>query len=171
MIKPKKLIQPTFKNKSIPQLWADLGCGKGAFTYALAELLPEESKIFAIDNTHQKMRGSQSGVAIEFIKADFNKDTLPLKNLDGILMANSLHFVHDKMQCLRKQERYFTGAGKFIVIEYDTNHSNPWVPYPITFSKLKVLFNELNYSEIELLGKQKSKFGGSVYAAMSGYKT
>ena len=35
-----------------PQVWADLGCGDGLFTRALATLLPEGSIIHAVDKVN-----------------------------------------------------------------------------------------------------------------------
>src|SRR5665213_464332 len=75
--------------------WADLGCGSGLFTNALATMLHPHSKIYAIDKNIAGFENLSSSAAINInlLKLNFQKDNLPLQNLDGILMANSLHFV------------------------------------------------------------------------------
>lgn len=50
------------------QLWADLGCGSGTFTRALASLLPVGSKVLAVDKERQDLPN--------FIQADLINDDL-----------------------------------------------------------------------------------------------
>jgi trans-aconitate methyltransferase len=77
--------------------WADLGSGSGLFTYALASLLPDGSMIYAIDKSrvvlNQYPKPAQT--IIQPLQADFITQDLPLPILDGILMANSFHYVKE----------------------------------------------------------------------------
>src|SRR4051812_20971453 len=84
-------------------LWADLGCGSGLFTYALANLLPNGSRIYALDKTDISLsqHGKPSHTVIEPIQADFLTQALKLPLLDGMLMANSLHYVPDQPRCIQ----------------------------------------------------------------------
>jgi len=134
------------------QRWADLGCGNGMFTNALASLLPAGSKVIAVDKERQNLPN--------FIQADFIDDDLQLGPLDGILMANSLHYVKDKSPLLRK-----FNIPKFLIIEYDTTRSNPWVPYPISYANLEQLAAGIGYDVIRL-ATQPSRFGGTIYSAL-----
>ncbi|MNK11795.1 hypothetical protein D3C87_298430 [compost metagenome] len=55
---------------------------------------------------------------------------------------------------------------KFVIVEYDTTIASHWVPYPISFTDLKGLFEKSGYSKIIKLGEQQSIFGkGNLYAA------
>lgn len=147
-----------------PQQWADLGCGSGTFTGALYELLPTGSKIMAVDREAQKLN-----IPVDFIKANFEKDALSLIRLDGILMANSLHYIVDKPALIRKLEAYFSTAPYFLIVEYDTERSNPWVPYPLSFHKLQQLFEGLGYDRIIKLGERQSVYSNAkMYAAVVG---
>ena len=44
--KPGKLIKPLVKNN---QVVADLGCGSGFYTFALADLVGSDGKVYAVD--------------------------------------------------------------------------------------------------------------------------
>jgi len=140
------------------QRWADLGCGGGTFTIALNSILPAGSHLIAIDKNAQNLPN--------FLKADFEKEDLPLSGLDGILMANSLHYVRDKPKLVKKLEACFVANPTFLIVEYDTTRSNPWVPYPINYQNLLQLFTGLGYSTINKLAEAPSRFGGSMYSAL-----
>ena len=103
-----------------PTRWADLGCGTGIFTRALAELLFDKSHIYAIDKAPQNfLLEVNNKITIEFIQAGFKIDDLPFSNLNGIFMANSLHFIKNKKALFQKFQPYFSGNGNFIILEYD----------------------------------------------------
>src|SRR5437660_3680682 len=79
-------------------VWADLGSGTGAFTLALADLIGPTGHIYSVDRDRTSLREQERtmqvsfpAVHVEYILADFTQQIdLPL--LDGIVMANSLHF-------------------------------------------------------------------------------
>jgi ubiquinone/menaquinone biosynthesis C-methylase UbiE len=147
-------------HKMKPEIWADLGCGSGLFTRAIASLLPEDSMVYGIDKSISlTSRSIVKNVNIHFLHADFEKEELDLKKLDGILMANSLHYIKDKTNLLLKLKEYLKKSGRFLVIEYDTTHANPWVPYPVNFEQLKDLFSEAGFSSIKKIGKRRSSYG------------
>src|SRR5438445_6071843 len=83
--------------------WADLGAGEGAFTLALADLLGPGAKITAIDRDAGSLRRlaavGRQPASIQTVVADFTRP-LNLSGLDGVVMANSLHFVRDKAPVL-----------------------------------------------------------------------
>lgn len=144
-----------------PQQWADLGCGSGLFTEALARLLPKGSKVTGVDKTHQSLKANAgNGVSLEFYQADFQQDRLPFPALDGILMANALHFAADKQTLIDKLAACLKPAGEFLIVEYDTDSPNPWVPYPISYEKLVVLFRHCGFSEFRKTGERQSIYGG-----------
>src|SRR6202158_1592166 len=88
--------------------WADLGAGEGAFTLALADLLGPGAHITAVDRDERATRelGAEMGrrfpaTTIDVVTADFTRP-LSLSDLDGVVMANSLHFVRDKAPVLER---------------------------------------------------------------------
>src|ERR1700677_2329197 len=88
-----------------PQSWCDLGCGSGTFTIALAQLLASGSTIHAIDLDPRalgEIPDQYHGVAVQKVLGDMRSPSLNLPSVDGILMANSLHFIQDQHRLLRR---------------------------------------------------------------------
>jgi len=152
------------------QYWADLGCGDGLFTMALASLLGENSLIHAVDTSQKslaKIPDSENQVLIKKYKLDFVQKELPFKDLDGVLMANSFHFVKDKPAFISQLQYHLTHSHKFIFVEYDMDTPNTWVPYPISYAKLHGFFKELNYRSIDKLNVTPSIYNkANIYSAL-----
>jgi trans-aconitate methyltransferase len=150
-----------------PQYWADLGCGTGLFTEALAHLLPSQSTVYGVDTKP----GLRQTTHIIPIKADFVKDDLPLSNLDGMLMANSLHYVKDKPALLEKLSAYMRPGSPMIIVEYDTDQAvSTWVPYPLSYAAFSKLFITAGYQHVKKLGQRPSAYGRAhIYAAIAVY--
>lgn len=152
--------------------WADLGCGTGLFTRALAHFLQPGSTVYAVDankSALSKIGCLPAGVAVETVAADFVREALPFRNLDGILMANALHFVRDKAAFLQKAEQWLLPGGGFLVVEYDTDAPNPWVPYPVSFGALRRLFTSLGFPVVEKLRERSSIYNRApIYSAWIG---
>lgn len=160
-----KLIQ--FDTINTIQHWADLGCGAGTFTYALATLLAPGSTIYAVDREIHLMTNPYDEVTISFIEMDFVNNLHRLPDLHGILMANSLHFIESKKSFLQSvKKKLVLGDPRLLVVEYETNQSNPWVPYPIRFKELKALMTEIGAKEMHRIGEVPSRYHGTMYAAM-----
>ena len=148
--------------------WADLGCGSGLFTRALASGQPPGSVIYAVDTDRTALTsiGSFNEVAIQPIRQDFVHTDWPFDTLDGILMANSLHYVPDKPAFIDKATRHLTATGGFLIVEYDSDRANPWVPYPLSYASLTQLFNKSGYSQVEKLHERPSLYGrANLYSA------
>lgn len=139
------------------QQWADLGCGDGLFSKALLSLLPTGSIVHAIDQTPQTFLETH----IKFQKLNFEKEDLELPLLNGILMANSLHFIKDKQTLLERLKNNLLPTGSFILIEYDLLVANRWVPYPLNYMAAIKLFKAAGFDSIEKIGERKSLFNNS----------
>ena len=155
------------------KIWADLGSGAGAFTLALADLLGPTGSIYTVDRDSRALRVQVRAlhdifpnVSITPLVADF---TLPLElpPLDGIVMANSLHFERDKLAVLRLVGGYLRPAGRLVLVEYDTDHGTPWVPFPLSFRSWMTLAAEPGFRETRQLASVPSRLLGSIYSALS----
>ena len=160
------LIQKGIVPHSSPQPWADLGAGKRLFSEALLTILPPGSTIHSVDL--YKQPNLQHHPSIIFHQADFVKDKLPIPTLDGILMANSLHYVKEQVACIKQLKTHLrNGAGVFILIEYDTDRGNKWVPFPVSFASAQSIFGDAGFSKIEKIGERQSMYRrDSIYAAL-----
>ena len=149
------------------QSWCDLGCGSGTFTVALAQSLVSGSTIDAVDFDEGALKGipdEYHGVTIRKLLGDLRIPTLRLPSVDGILMANSLHFIQDQHLLLSK---LLLVTNRFLIVEYERSKPSPWVPHPIGFERLSQLFSETGVERVEKLSTRRSRFGGTMYSAFA----
>ena len=166
------LLRPA--NLPLGGAWADFGAGSGAFTLALSELVGLGTEIYAIDRDRgalgklEQSHRAQFGTSqnIHAVRADFT-GTLSLPPLDGILMANSLHFYRDKEKVLRHIRKYLKWNGALLLVEYNVDSGNPWVPHPLSFQTFQSLAPQAGFSEPQLLGKVPSRFLREFYSALA----
>jgi ubiquinone/menaquinone biosynthesis C-methylase UbiE len=158
----------------LPQggVWADLGAGAGAFTMALRELVGSEAVIYAVDADAPRLQDLQQEYGKRFgdtknlhlMPADLSKrpETPPL---DGVLMANSLHFFENKEPLLRAIRTLLKPGGLLLLVEYNVDQGNMWVPYPLSFDSFRELAPRAGYAEPALLATHPSNFLREFYSA------
>jgi ubiquinone/menaquinone biosynthesis C-methylase UbiE len=155
--------------------WADLGAGGGAFTLALAELLGPDAAIVAVDRNGRALRRLEQAMAARFpavslrcVAGDFTRP-LGLPPLDGAVMANALHFVArgEQEAALRRVRGLLRPGGRLIVVEYNTDRGNLWVPHPLTFAAWERLAARAGFAETALLATRPSSFLGEFYAGLA----
>ena len=150
-----------------PQSWCDLGCGSGTFTLALAQLLASGSTIHAIDLDPRalgEIPDQYHGVAVRKVLGDLQSPGLNLPSVDGILMANSLHFIQDQHLFLT---RLLSVTDCFMIVEYERSKPSSWVPYPVGFERLFQLFSVIGVARVEKLATRRSRFGGTMNSAFA----
>jgi SAM-dependent methyltransferase len=152
-----------------PQVWADLGCGDGTFTVALASLLPAGSIVHAIDNDMRalaRMPAQHGDVAIVAHAGDVTVFPWPFDGLDGVLMANSLHYVREQTAFLRGIDAALRRR-RILLVEYDITRGNAWVPYPISQASAVELFRSVGYGVEATLGRTRSVYRrGEIYGLL-----
>ncbi len=144
--------------------WADLGAGEGAFTLALAELLGPDTRITAVDRDARALRAIDG--RFETQVADFTRP-LDFRDLDGVLMANSLHFVRDRQPVLEFVRLMLKPGGRLVVVEYGTDSGNRWVPYPFSYARWETMAARAGFTGTRLLRTVPSRWLGSMYSAVS----
>jgi len=152
--------------------WADLGAGSGAFTLALRELTGAQASIYAVDRESARLGELERAWRMRFgdatnlhlLPADFT-GPLDIPLLDGVLMANSLHFHQDKVGVLRHVGTLLKPGGRLLVVEYAVDVGNVWVPYPFSFRKFQVLATEAGFSAPRRLSTHPSSFLRGFYSA------
>ena len=159
------------------RVWADLGAGRGTFTMAVASLLGPAGEVYALERdpgaieTLERLaqrRDRDARARIEVIRGDFTATPLPLRDYDGILMANSLHYVADAEQAplLGQLATALGKQGALLVVEYDNRPRSRWVPFPVSFVRLATVARDAALSAPALVGRRESAFGGTMYAAV-----
>jgi len=154
--------------------WADLGAGGGTFSRALATILGPNGTVYAVDRNAPSLRDlaqftkhNRSAAAISTIVGDFTQP-LGLSKLDGVVVANALHYVPypDQPMVAEQIASMLVDGASMVIIEYDREHANKWVPYPIPISTLTQLANDAWLTEPVILSKRPSQYGGDLYVAV-----
>jgi SAM-dependent methyltransferase len=144
--------------------WADFGAGGGKFTRALRELLSPAVTLYAIDQDAAALRGQQDAITI---CADFSQP-LGLPPLDGILMANALHWVRRQEAVLRLLAGYLKPGGRFVLVEYELQGPRGYVPFPVGYSRFESLAQAAGLVAVERIGERRSPSSGvAMYAALA----
>jgi len=152
--------------------WADFGAGSGAFTLALRELTGPHANIYAVDKDQRALRDLEkthrekfsTSQNIHTIRADFT-GALSLPPLDGIVMANSLHYFKDREKILRHVRSFMKLNSALLLVEYNVDSGNIWVPYPLSFETYRGLAARAGFSEPQLLATAPSRFLKGFYSA------
>jgi ubiquinone/menaquinone biosynthesis C-methylase UbiE len=154
--------------------WVDLGAGGGTFTRALAELLAAEGRVYAVDRDADAVTALTAWAAthaphVTAIEADLSHalDLAALvgSGLDGILVANALHFIRDADDVLARFAGSLRNGGRVVLIEYDRREPSRWVPYPVPISRLPSLAAAAGLSPFTVTASRPSMYQGVLYAA------
>jgi ubiquinone/menaquinone biosynthesis C-methylase UbiE len=153
--------------------WADLGAGWGAFTLALADLLGAEGRLIAVDRdgralraNAEAMRTSFPATPIDYRTSDFTRP-LDMPELDGIVMANSLHFQRNQPAVVRQVRSYLKPGGRLVVVEYNIDRGNFAVPHPVPFTRWETLASDAGFEHTTLLFRRPSRSLSEIYSAVS----
>ena len=154
-------------------VWADFGAGAGPFTLALADLLGPKAKIIVVDRDASRLRANERAMRVRFpetkaryLAADFCR-ALELPALDGIVIANALHFAQDQSRVVELLRSYLHPGARLLVVEYNIERSNFAVPYPVPFSRWRPLARRAGFSHTKPLARRPSRFLREIYSAAS----
>ena len=155
------------------EAWADLGAGDGVFTRALAALVGPAGQVFAVDEDDRALSAVRawaaadgSGPAVTVLRADVTKP-LDLPPLDGVVMANVLHFVADAEAVLARIAGLLKPGGRLVLIEYEGRRPGPWVPHPVSIARFHQLAAAAGLAEPRVAARRPSRYGGEIYVAVA----
>ncbi len=158
-------------------VWADLGSGWGAFTLALADLIGPTGQIYSVDKDPNSMREQEQALRARFPDvpvrtaiADFTR-RLDLPPLDGVVLANALHFVPNRRgeqeEVVRLIKSYLRARGRLVVVEYNADEGNEWVPYPLSYITWEAMARRCGFATTRRLATVPSRFLKEIYSAVS----
>ena len=81
-------------------------------------------------------------------------------------MANSLHYFKDSEKTLRHVRSFLKLNGTLLLVEYNVDSGNIWVPYPLSFETYRELAPRAGFSEPQLLATAPSRFLKGFYSAI-----
>lgn len=156
-------------------VWADVGSGTGAFTLALADLIGPTGVIYSIEQDRSALAQQERALRQRFPRsivhyraADFTRpirDSVPA--LDGIVMANALHFHRRTAPIVQLLKSYLRPQGRFILVEYNFEQGNSAVPYPVPYRVWEQLAHSCAFTHTQLLMTRPSRFLKEIYSAVS----
>ncbi len=117
---PDKILPPYVKNGMST---ADIGCGRGMFSLALAKLVGENGRVYSVDLQPEMLdalrkRAAKAGVAdrIQFIHAD--PDNIKIADpVDFVLAFWMMHEVKDKKKFFDQVAAVLKREGRFLIVE------------------------------------------------------
>jgi SAM-dependent methyltransferase len=156
------------------EVWADLGAGTGVFSRALATLVGRAGRVIAVDRDARALasiRGRRHpppgpAAAIEGMVGDVT-GPLALPALDGVVMANVLHFVADAAGVLARVAGLLRPGGRLVLIEYEGRRPGPWSPYPVDFDRFVELARSSGFTPPRAVARRPSRYGGEIYVAVA----
>jgi ubiquinone/menaquinone biosynthesis C-methylase UbiE len=145
-------------------VWADFGAGTGNFTRALRDLLGPEAILYAIDRDAQALSAHRDALTIQ---ADFTRP-IELPPLDGVLMANALHWTRFQSETLQQIRDYLRPGGRLILVEYEVRWPRPYIPHPVPYVRFETLALEAGFTQAQYIGRRDSPSGNiGMYAALA----
>src|SRR5207244_12017846 len=115
---------------------------------------------------HADCARARAALGLRIMLADFTRD-LVIDHLDGVVMANSLQFVKEKAPMLARVLGMLRADGRMLLVEYDTDRGNAWVPYPISFETWSRVAVDNGFAAPRLLATVPSRFLRRIYAAVT----
>ena len=153
-------------------IWAELGCGQGIFSAGLAHHLGPDGRVIGLDinrhSLHQiksNIKGTAWASQILPLQGDL-RDPLPLEGMEGLLLANVLHYFREKEKkaILRRLLHGIRPGGQLILVEYNSHRGNPAVPHPLPAQDWLRLMEEVDWQQGRIQATVPSSFLGEMAA-------
>lgn len=158
--------------------WADLGAGTGTFTDALAVILGTSGSVVAVDHDPNAVASLQALAHADGSRAPITAvvgdlaDLAAIRELegallDGVLFANSLHYLPDPVHVLTSARPLIRPAGRVVIVEYDQGQANRWVPHPLSTERLRLVAEHAGLRSFDVVARRPSAYQGEMYCALA----
>ena len=169
--KARALLTPALQGAG--GVWADLGCGDGVFSYLLCGALTAGSQLYAVDQDQRVLRqlvfnlaDRCDNITLHPTHADFTQPLI-LPPLDGILLANALHFVQQKAPVLQQLVTLLKPGALLVVIEYNARQGNSAVPYPLPEDEFLLFASTVGLQKEQIVTRVPSSFLREMYTGIA----
>jgi ubiquinone/menaquinone biosynthesis C-methylase UbiE len=139
---------------------ADLGCGTGAYTIALAEEVGEMGQVFAVDVHREALHTlaatleKRNILNTDVVWADIEKH-IPIDaySLDAVVMSNILFQLEDIGSALAQVSKILKPEGQLLVVEWSESHGGigPHPSHVVTEEKAEALVTKHGYRLVKRL--------------------
>ncbi len=153
-------------------VWADLGCGEGAFTLALAQLVGhEDARIHAVDRDARALNAVTLALRARWPRIQLETHFADLATfgglpaLDGALLAFTLGDIPKQAALLARVRTWLRPGGRLVVVEYDGGAGDPMVPHPCAWKQFQHMATDAGFTKPRLTGWVQSRFATRVYGA------
>ena len=102
---------------------ADLGAGKGYFTFRLSDAVGLEGQVYAVEVESElaeslEKRASERGRSnVAVILARYDDPMLPEDGVDVIFTCNTYHHIEDRVAYFARAARYLRPGGRVVIID------------------------------------------------------
>ena len=83
------------------------------------------------------------------------------------MATNAIHYVRDQVGLLQQWRGYLKRKGRLVVVEYDAEVGNRWVPHPMSFAAFGKIAPAAGFTQPALLATVPSRWLGRMYAAVT----
>ena len=139
---------------------ADLGCGTGAYTIALAKEVGDIGQVFAVD-IHRDQLHTLAGTLerqkllnVEMLWADIEKG-IPIDaySLDAVVMSNILFQLEDIDTALSYVAKILKPEGELLVVDWSQSHGGigPHADHVVTEEKAETLTQKHGFRLVKRL--------------------
>jgi ubiquinone/menaquinone biosynthesis C-methylase UbiE len=153
-------------------IWVDAASGDGVFAEVLLELSRSTLIVIGIDlrrsaveNFNHAVCHANTAIALQ---ANLNSP-LPIRPIDGILIANGLHFFDQSIQIriLDNCYRALKDSGSLVIVEYNTAESTGVVPFPIPIASIDGLIATCGFEPVNKTTRVDSTYLEEMYAILT----
>jgi ubiquinone/menaquinone biosynthesis C-methylase UbiE len=134
----------------------DFGSGTGIFSLPMAELVGNEGKVYAIDNSLEMLahiRAKNPPNNLKLLHADAKRTGLDSSIADLCLLAFILHEIKEPDNLISEAFRLLKSDGSLVAVEWKAEFDSPGPPRKIRISQeqIKRLFSQVGLTVVRYI--------------------
>lgn len=136
---------------------ADLGAGRGYFTFRLADAVGAEGRVYAVDITEEIVRELREEAAsrgydnVEVVLAEPDDPRLPDGGVDVVFSCNVYHHIEDRVAYFDELRRDLTADGRVVVVDLRGQLPYRWLSPPGHEMSLDEILREMDAANYEMV--------------------